>query len=55
MLTLRFAELCRNIKMKEDVISEIDVVKIVFTLCGQSDAFVYSYTRVKGHKIFEQV
>lgn len=41
--------------MKEDVISEIDVVKIVFTLCGQSDAFVYSYTRVKGHKIFEQV
>ena len=107
MLTLRFAELCRNIRMKEDVgrdpfnqnsnrsdrerrttskggpvfsklfrldgtdplsfgpkfpeilvewiapiISEIDVVKIVFTLCGQSDAFVYSYTRVKGHKIF---
>lgn len=52
MPTLRFAELCRNIQMKKGVISEIDVVKIVFTLWGQSVAFVYAYTRVKGHKIF---
>lgn len=52
MPTLRFAELSRNIQMKKGVISEIDVVTIVFTLWGQSDAFVYSYTRVKGHKIF---